>query len=156
MISNILKRNILKRGIRLVDILLIQKKLSELDEYLKQIKEYRDISISSYKKQWKIQRVVERTLHLMIETCIDIANHIISDQGLRPPTSYADTFLVLEEEGIIKKALGVRLQKMAKFRNIIVHHYDEIQPELVISILRKNLKDFELFKKAILHFLKEL
>lgn len=140
----------------MVDILLIQRKLSELDEYLKQIEEYRDVSISSYRKQWKIQRIVERTLHLMIETCIDIANHIIADQRLRPPTSYADTFLVLEEKGIIKKDLGERLQKMAKFRNIIVHHYDEIQPELVISILRKNLKDFDLFKKAILHFLKEL
>ncbi len=91
----------------------------------------------------------------MIETCIDIANHIISDQGLRPPTRYDDTFLVLEEEGVIKKPWS-KTSKMAKFRNIMVHHYGEIHPELVISILRKNLKDLELFKRAILHFLKEL
>lgn len=69
----------------MVDILLIQRKLTELEEYLKQIKEYQDISISDYRRQWKIQRIVERTLHLMIEACIDIANHVVSDKGLRPP-----------------------------------------------------------------------
>jgi uncharacterized protein YutE (UPF0331/DUF86 family) len=148
-----LRGDILKRGIRLVDILLIQRKLTELEGYLKQIKEYQDISISDYRRQWKVQRIVERTLHLMIEACIDIANHVVSDKGLRPPVSYADTFLVLEEAGIINKALSSRLQKMARFRNIIVHRYEEIEPEIIISILRKNLKDFDLFKKSILQFL---
>ena len=123
MIFNILRKDILNRGIRLVDTLLIQRKLSEIDEYLKQIKEYQDISISDYRKHWKVQRVVERTLHLTIETCIDIANHIVSDNGLRPPMTYADTFLVLEEGGIINKTLSLSLQKMARFRNIIVHRY---------------------------------
>jgi len=34
--------------------------------------------------------------------------------------------------------------------------YENIEPEIVITILRKNLKDFELFKKEILNFLKKL
>ncbi len=101
-----------------------------------------------------MQRVVERTLHLMIETSIDIANHILSDMGLRMPTTYADTFSVLKEAGIISENLSLRLQKMARFRNIIVHRYEEIEPEIIISVLRKNLRDFVLFKKAILKFLK--
>ncbi len=32
--------------------------------------------------------------------------------------------------------------------------YENIEPEIVVTILRKNLKDFELFKKEILNFLK--
>ncbi|MGB9716672.1 MAG: type VII toxin-antitoxin system HepT family RNase toxin [Thermodesulfovibrionales bacterium] len=139
----------------MVDPLLIQRKLSELDEYLKQLREYQDISIENYRKQWKTQRVVERTLHIMIETCLDVANHIISDEGLRPPVSYSDTFSVLSEAAIINSSLSERLQRMAKFRNIIVHRYEEVEPEIVISILRRNLKDFELFKKAILNFLRK-
>jgi uncharacterized protein YutE (UPF0331/DUF86 family) len=131
----------------------MERKLSELGSYLEQIKEFHNIKLSDYKNQWKIQRIIERTLHIMIETCIDIANHIISDQGLRPPTGYADTFLVLFEGGIINKSLCERLQKMAKFRNILVHRYEEVDPEIVISILRRNLRDFELFTKAILEFL---
>lgn len=138
----------------MVDTLLIKRKLAELDTYLKQLKEYQNIKLSDYKGQWKTQRIVERTLHIMIETCTDIANHIISDHELRPPKSYADIFLVLLEGRIINKPLSERLQKMAKFRNILVHRYEEVEPEIVIAILRNNLKDFELFKKAILKCLK--
>lgn len=118
------------------------------------MEEYKGISLSYCKTQWKVQRIVERTLHLMIETCIDVANHIISDMELRPPSSYSDTFEVLMEGKIIGRSLGSRLVKMAKFRNIIVHHYDEIDPGIIVSILRKSLKDFVYFKDAIIDFIK--
>jgi len=138
-----------------VDTLLIKRKLSELDTYLKQVKEYQGIRLSDYRTQWKVQRIVERTLHLMIEICIDIANHIISDRGYRPPRSYADTFVVLMEAGIINKRLCQRLQKMARFRNIVVHHYEEVDPVMVVSILQKNLRDFDLFKKTVFDTIKQ-
>ncbi|MFN3739849.1 MAG: type VII toxin-antitoxin system HepT family RNase toxin [Thermodesulfovibrionales bacterium] len=130
----------------MVDILLIKRKLAELDTYLKQLREYQNIKLSDYKSQWKTQRIVERTLHIMIEICVDISNHIISNYGLRPPTSYADTFSVLLERKLINKSLSERLQRMAKFRNILVHQYEEVDPEIVISILRKDLKDVELYR----------
>jgi len=37
-----------------------------------------------------------------------------------------------------------------KFRNIVVHQYEEVDAEIVILILRKYLGDFEQFKAAIL------
>lgn len=154
MIFSTERKSISIGGLNLVDLLLIKRKLAELDTYMKQLREYQNIKLSDYKNQWKTQRIVERTLHIMIETCVDIANHIISDRELRPPKSYADTFSVLLEGKIINKPLSDRLQKMAKFRNILVHRYEEVEPEIVISILKKNLKDFELFKRAILKFLK--
>jgi len=131
------------------------RKIAELERYLSQIKEYEDISVNQYKQDWKIQRIVERTLHLMIEVCIDIANHIISDRNLRMPSSYADTFQVLKEAGIIKKSLFNRLEKMAKFRNIIVHQYEQVEPAIIVSILKKNLRDFEEYKKAVLKIIRE-
>ena len=139
----------------MVDPLLIGRKIAELERYLGQIGEYTDISVKKYEEDWKTQRIVERTLHLMIELCIDIANHIISDKNLRMPTSYADTFRVLMEERFIRRTLFNRLEKMAKFRNIIVHQYEQVEPEIVVSILKKNLKDFEEYKKAILKVISE-
>ena len=85
----------------MVDETLVLRKLSELDEYYKQIREYKQITISLYSADWKIQRIVERTLQMMIETCVDLASHIIADQGYRIPKSYADTFKVLHEEKIV-------------------------------------------------------
>ena len=82
----------------MVDDALILRKLSELDEYFKQINEYEQITVAKYTNDWKTQRIIERTLQMMIETCVDIASHIIADKEYRVPKSYSDTFKVFYEE----------------------------------------------------------
>ena len=138
----------------MVDETLILRKLSELDEYYQQIGEYEQITVSQYYADWKISRIIERTLQMMIETCVDIASHIIADQGYRVPKSYSDTFKVLHEKKIIGGQLYKALGKMAKFRNIVVHHYDKVDAEIVVGILKRDLKDFMSYKDAVITFLK--
>jgi uncharacterized protein YutE (UPF0331/DUF86 family) len=138
----------------MVDETLILRKLSELDEYLKQIKEYEGITVAEYSDDWKIQRIIERTLQMMIETCVDITGHIIADKGYRTPTSYSDSFRVLQEEKVLSDKLFSALEKMAKFRNIVVHHYDKVDAEIVVGILKRDLKDFKGYRDAIVNFLK--
>ena len=137
----------------MVDKILILRKLAELEEYLGQVKEYADMTAGRYSRDWKAQRVVERTLQMMIETCADVAGHIISDKGYRVPATYADTFRVLHENGLLDKELFETMEKMAKFRNIIVHHYDKVDAEVVAGILKKDLKDFSAYRDAIINIL---
>jgi uncharacterized protein YutE (UPF0331/DUF86 family) len=137
-----------------VDKALILRKLAELELCLRQLKEYTNITVNQYSGDWKAQRIIERTLQMMIEICADIAGHIISDRGYRVPTTYADTFRVLCENSILNRELFETMEKMAKFRNIIVHHYDKVDREIVIGILRKDLDDFSAFKNAIISVLK--
>ena len=137
----------------MVDETLILRKFTDFDEYQNQLSEYTNVTLDEYSKEWKIQRIVERTLQILIETGIDIANHIISDQGFRIPTSYSDTFKVLQENNIINKNLYQSLEKIAKFRNLIVHNYDRIDPAFIISILRNNLNDFTNYKYSILKWM---
>ena len=153
MILALRKGKFYKGGTALVDKLLVGRKLAQIDTYLNQIGSFSKISLIQYKKNWKTQRIVERTLHILIEVCIDIANHIISDQGIRVPTGYADTFKVLMEHQVIGKKLCGTLEKMAKFRNVVVHQYETIDPTIVVSILHRNLDDFEKYKNAIIDYL---
>ena len=138
----------------MVDKTLMLRKLTELEEHLNHLQEFRSINAQEYKESWKTQRIIERTLQIMIELSVDIANHIIGDQRYRVPTSYADTFKVLEEEKVLSSKISKTLQEMAKFRNIIVHGYDKIDETIVISILKNRLNDFILFRDAILNFIK--
>ena len=140
----------------MVDKHLVLRKISELEQYLIQIREFSDISISEYSTDWKVQRISERTLQIMIETCLDIAAHIISDEKYRTPENYADMFRVLHEHHILGKSLLVSLEKMAKFRNYVVHHYDKIDPHIVVDILHRNLGDFEKFRTSIISYLKKM
>lgn len=148
------KRKFSKGGFHLVDKILIMRKLAELETYIKQIQEYSTITVKEYSRDWKIQRIVERTLQMMIELCVDIANHIIADKKYRIPTSYSDTFQVLEEEDIISKKQYKTMKNMSQFRNIIVHHYDKIDETIVINILKRNLKDFFEFRDSVLKIIK--
>ena len=138
----------------MVDKTLMLRKMAELEEYLGQIKEYASITVHTYSKDWKAQRIVERTLQMMIEICADVAGHIISDRGYRVPATYADTFRVLYENGMLNKGLFETMEKIAKFRNIIVHHYDKVDAEIVLGILKKDLKDFSAYKDAIINTIK--
>lgn len=139
----------------LVDRSLILRKLAELEEYLEQVGEFKSVTYEDYCNNWKTQRIVERTLQMMIELCVDICNHIIADRKLRTPTSYADSFRVLWESGLFPEPLLEVMDKMAKFRNLVVHHYDKVDGAIVVMILRKHLDDFIAFKDTILWILKE-
>ncbi|MEK6767306.1 MAG: HepT-like ribonuclease domain-containing protein [Planctomycetota bacterium] len=99
--------------------------------------------------------MVERTLQIMIEICADIANHIIADKGYRIPRSYADTFRVLYEKGIIEEEIFKMMENMAKFRNIVVHRYDQVDEYIVINILKKHLNDFLVYRNVILNTLSQ-
>ena len=137
----------------MVDVAVVQRKLSQLDTYLQQVNEFSTITLEQYQGEWKIQRIVERTLQMMIETCVDIANHLISDRGMRSPTSYADTFQILKENAIVNESLHDSLEKMAKFRNIVVHQYEGVDAGIVLTILKNHLVDFERFRDAVLVYL---
>jgi len=138
----------------LVDKNLVLRKISQLDEYHSQILEFAQVTAAEYSAEWKTRRIVERTLQVMIELTADIGHHIIADQGLRTPDSYADTFRVLGEAEIIDASLSSMMQSMAGFRNVVVHGYDKIDEGIVISILSQRLGDFILFKDAVLAFIK--
>lgn len=130
------------------------RKLTELEIYIKQMQEYSTITVKEYSRDWKMQRIIERTLQMMIELCVDIANHIIADKKYRVPTSYSDTFQVLEEEGLISKKQYKIMKRMAQFRNVIVHHYDKIDETIVVNILRQNLSDFLEYRDSVLKIIK--
>jgi uncharacterized protein YutE (UPF0331/DUF86 family) len=42
---------------------------------------------------------------------------------------------------------------MAKFRNVVVHHYDNVDAEIVVGIMKNNLTDFIDYKDAIIRLL---
>jgi len=139
----------------MVDQALILRKVADLEKYLLQIREFQNISIAEYSNDWKTQRIVERTLQIMIETCTDVATHIISDQKYRVPDTYADIFKVLSEENLLGRELTERLIRMVQFRNIVVHDYKKVDPEVIVGILKKHLADFTYFKDAVITFVKK-
>ncbi|MGH7339218.1 MAG: type VII toxin-antitoxin system HepT family RNase toxin [Candidatus Rokuibacteriota bacterium] len=129
----------------MVDRDLVLRKLADLDLYLGQVSEYRAIAADEYRRDWKTQRIVERTLQMAIEVCVDVANHVIADQGLRVPATYADAFDVLAEAGLLPGPERDTMVRIVGFRNVVVHEYARVDPEIVVGILREHLDDLARF-----------
>jgi uncharacterized protein YutE (UPF0331/DUF86 family) len=98
---------------------------------------------------------VESAKHLLqvsIECCLDMAHHIVADEGYRTPTDYYDTFVVLNENGILPEAFMPTLRQMVSFRNRLVHLYWDVDDATVYRILKENLGDFETYVRYILDY----
>lgn len=134
----------------MVDRELILRKLSDLDLYVRQLGEYRGVTVDQYRDDWRTQRIIDRTLQIAIEACLDIANHIIADRQLRVPSTYAETFHILGEAGLLSASLLRRMEGIAGFRNLLVHEYARLDPIRVVRLVNERLDDFTEFRQAVL------
>ena len=137
----------------MVDQILLERILADINANVAQLKKANDITWDLYRIDVRTRRFVERTLHIIIEGCIDVAQHIISDENLREPKSYRDTFAVLAENKILNSADLPVFEKIASFRNLLVHYYEKIDDSIVFGIFQNNLGDFDLFLERIVNFL---
>ena len=134
----------------MVDRDLIRRRLALLDVYLDQLAPYRTLDLAAYERDWKTQRIVERTLHLVIETCMDVADHIVADRRLRIPETGAESFEILGDADIIPPDLGHALGLTVGFRNILVHDYTRVDPSIVVRVLRDDIRDIERFRDVMI------
>ncbi len=124
--------------------------ITNLEEYLSDLEEIKENkNLTDYQKDKVIRRYTERTLQMAIEACLDIAHHLISYQGLREPVDNKDCFQVLQENSIIPLDLTDKLKRMAQFRNVVVHDYIKVDPEIIYGILQNNLPDIATYAQTI-------
>jgi uncharacterized protein YutE (UPF0331/DUF86 family) len=133
----------------MVNVDLLNNKLAQLSDYFSDLQELKGITLDDFQLDKRNRRYAERTLHLAIECCLDIGSHIIADNGWREPIDNKDIFTVLAENGLLGRDLLTRLQKMAQFSNLLVHDYAKIDPEIVYSIMQKNLSDIQEYIKTV-------
>lgn len=128
-------------------------RLGRLREYLKILKQLRKYPQARLVGDPILRGSVERYLHLAIECCLDLGNHVIADRGLRKPQDYKEVFVILGEAKLLPAAFAKRIAPMGSFRNILVHDYLRVNPDVVYTMLHSHLSDFEQYAKAFARFL---
>lgn len=96
------------------------------------------------------QDIFVLNLQRAVQASIDLAAHVIADEGLGLPSELKENFLILEKSGIISSELSANLQRMVGFRNIAVHDYKSIDVDVLKQVLVNHLGDLEMFYSAIL------
>ena len=88
-------------------------------------------------------------LQLAIQNCIDIAAHIISEEGFGVPGSTNEMFYLLEENGYVNTELTEKMVKAVGFRNLIVHEYGKLELEQVFEVAQNNIDDLNEYLRSI-------
>ena len=80
----------------------------------------------------------ESYLRRTLEALLDISRHVLAKGFARGPSEYAEVARQLGEVRVVSPAQGERLVRMARYRNRLVHVYDEVTaPELYDRLVRR-------------------
>ena len=133
----------------MVDKDILLEKVAIIQRCLKRIHDVTGLSVETL-DQMDVQDIFVLNLQRAIQASIDIAAHIIAYQGLGLPDTLRAHFDLLAQNEIIPLKLGVKMNAMVGFRNIAVNEYQNIDQEILKSILQNNLQDIEEFYRVIL------
>ncbi|MEX0902110.1 MAG: DUF86 domain-containing protein [Pseudohongiellaceae bacterium] len=128
----------------------ITNKAASIERCLERIQQDRCDHDTDLSEDHTRQDAIVLNLLRACESAIDMAMHLVRRERLGVPQSSRDAFDLLAGAGYIDSALAERLKKMVGFRNIAIHNYQQINIDILQSILAERLQDFRLFAAALL------
>ncbi len=131
----------------MTDADLVAKKLAVIETCCREVREL--ARLDRIRADVRERRFVEHTLQVAIQAALDVASHIVSDERLGEPATNRDLFVLLESAGWIGSELSDALQRMAGFRNVLVHGYAEVDLGVVEDAARAGLADLARFVTAV-------
>ncbi len=132
----------------------VARLFSEMEQALAKLRTSALISREEFLADSKWHDSAKYNLIVAVESLIDLCNHIIAQEKLGKPEDYADVLRIIGNELSLNEDFIIRLEMMAKFRNLIVHLYWKVDNAEVYGILNNNLCDFDKAMEALRKFLR--
>lgn len=131
----------------MTDRALIDKRLARIETCVAELR--REARLEALADDIREQRFVEHTLQVAIQSALDVASHLVSDRRLGEPRTNGELFDLLPRDGWIAPELAGDLRRMAGFRNVLVHGYDDVDLRVVQDVVANHLDDLLTFADAV-------
>lgn len=138
-----------------INIEVVTRLFTEMELALTKLRSSSELPLETFLSDSKYYDSAKYNLIVAVESLIDLCNHVIAQEKLGKPEDYADVFRIIGSKLALKDDFIKRLEKMAKFRNLVVHLYWKVDNAEVYSIVKNNLDDFEVIKKALREYLSQ-
>lgn len=136
-----------------LDRQVIEKKLQKLQEIINKLEECKKVPKKDFLDDYIISDFAMYNLIIGIEVIIDIGHHILTEVFQKSPDEYRSVIKMLGEVGIISNEFANENEKMAGFRNLLVHEYERVDMDLVYQQLQKATDVFRVFAESYQRFL---
>jgi uncharacterized protein YutE (UPF0331/DUF86 family) len=128
---------------------LVRQRCQEIAESIARLERFGQLTKENFLADPDAKDIACYRLLLAIEAALALCYHWSARQLGKTPEDYAACFGALGEADLIPHPLAERLQRMARFRNLLVHMYWKIDYEKVYGILQNDLDDLRAFATVV-------
>lgn len=133
---------------------LLLAKLESLRRCLQRVQDKTPASADTLRSDVDAQDIIVLNLERAVQSCVDIGLHIVSGTEVPIPETMGQTFEALRRTGCLDTETAIRMIKAVGFRNTAVHAYQEIDWNIVYSIITEHLNDFRDFSAQVMKLIK--
>lgn len=131
----------------------IKQRLSKLAQYIEELKRHRSATAENLKADITTRLAVERAFQAAIESCIDIASHVVFTYRLGSPQEQRELFELLAQAGYLDSTFAATMGSLVGFRNRLVHLYWDVDPERLHEYLQTDVVHLERFRDFALQLI---
>jgi uncharacterized protein YutE (UPF0331/DUF86 family) len=134
----------------MVDAARLRRLLDRLRDAEAELRRLRDLGRAEVREDPDRVNSAKYLFVVAAEAAIDAGQHVIASEGLAAPATFAGVFEELGRGGWITDELAVSLAAMARFRNLLVHGYADVDDERVLDTLYGDrLEDLAAFRRTL-------
>lgn len=131
----------------------MRQRLQKLEQYISELEKQQPITLEKFKTDFTRQLAVERAFQAAIESCTDIAAHLVSVYQLGHPQESRDVYQFLIDTGYLDRPFGEAMMAMVGFRNRLVHLYWDVDVEKLYQYLQEDVKLLHQFRDFTLQII---
>jgi uncharacterized protein YutE (UPF0331/DUF86 family) len=129
----------------LVDLKLVTAKLVELADRVGRARAHAKSTALELASDRDALDLVSFNLMLAVQSCVDIASHVIADEGWPPAGTLAEAFTRIADHGVISDTTKQALTRAIGLRNVVAHGYAGIDPGSVHAAVTLGVADLDSF-----------
>lgn len=133
---------------------IIERKLVSIREYLADLEQTKDLSLSEYQSDVLRKRGIEKTLINVIQAAVDINNYLLAKTAKVAASDNYDSFIQLGERGILPKEFASAIAPAAGLMSRLVHEYDKIEDATAHASFKDALGQFPAYVRYIAEFVR--
>ncbi|NMG61032.1 DUF86 domain-containing protein [Geitlerinema sp. P-1104] len=134
------------------DASVVWRRLRKINSFITRLKKFEALTLTDYLESEDNQLIAERLIQLCTEAALDINKYILSKLGVldnRAHWTNKDYFLEASRQNILTPDVARELADAASMRNILVHLYLDINPEIVFNSIQKSIIYYPLYVSQI-------
>ncbi|HUE85398.1 MAG TPA: DUF86 domain-containing protein [Vicinamibacterales bacterium] len=132
-----------------LDVDVVRGRCQEIEQSLARLDGIRAAGRATFLAEADVKDIGCYRLLIAIEAALALCYHVSARRLRTVPDDYAGCFQSLESGGIISADLSTRLQQMARFRNLLIHMYWQIDYGRVFDVIEHDLDDLRRFSQAV-------